>query len=73
MKDIVVVKFGGSLTKNKEAQKKFIKEKLLINKTGNNNILFIRGETNKSAIKKTACFSPYQIRYCNLEIVIFCF
>lgn len=26
MKKITVVKFGGSLTKNKEAQKKFIKD-----------------------------------------------
>ncbi|MDD2524434.1 MAG: hypothetical protein PHT81_06290, partial [Endomicrobiaceae bacterium] len=26
MKNIIVVKFGGSLTKNKDAQKKFIKD-----------------------------------------------
>lgn len=36
MKDIAVVKFGGSLTKNKEAQKKFIKELAEVSKTQNN-------------------------------------
>ena len=33
MNDITVIKFGGSLTKNKEAQKKFIKELAEISKT----------------------------------------
>jgi acetylglutamate kinase len=32
MKNTVIVKFGGSLTKNKEAQKKFIKELAALSK-----------------------------------------
>ena len=35
MKDITVIKFGGSLTKNKEAQKKFIQELAQISKKQN--------------------------------------
>lgn len=41
MKDIVVVKFGGSLTKNKDAQKKFIKELAEVSKT--DNIVLVHG------------------------------
>ncbi len=41
MKDIVVVKFGGSLTKNKDAQKKFIKELSDVSKT--QNIVLVHG------------------------------
>ncbi len=41
MKDITVIKFGGSLTKNKEAQKKFIQELAQISKK--QNIVLIHG------------------------------
>lgn len=41
MKNITVIKFGGSLTKNKEAQKKFIKELAQISKK--QNIILVHG------------------------------
>jgi acetylglutamate kinase len=41
MKDITVIKFGGSLTKNKEAQKKFIQELAQISQK--QNIVLIHG------------------------------
>ena len=41
MNDITVIKFGGSLTKNKDAQKKFIKELSEISKT--QNIVLVHG------------------------------
>ncbi|MEA5000878.1 MAG: acetylglutamate kinase [Endomicrobiaceae bacterium] len=41
MKNTVIVKFGGSLTKNKEAQKKFIKELAALSKK--ENIILVHG------------------------------
>ena len=41
MNGITVIKFGGSLTKNKDAQKKFIKELAEISKT--QNIVLVHG------------------------------
>ena len=41
MRSVSVIKFGGSLTKNKDAQKKFIKELAEISK--NNKIILVHG------------------------------